>query len=40
MMQFKKYLPSILKNIGASRGESRTRGYFKEITRDGVTYKQ
>jgi hypothetical protein len=40
MIQFKKYLPGILKNIGASKGYSQTRGYFKEVTKDGVTYKQ
>lgn len=32
MMQFKKYFPSILKNIGASRGERDTQGYFKKMT--------
>lgn len=34
MMQFKKYLPSILKNVGASRGLRQSQGYFKEVTDD------
>lgn len=39
IMQFKKYFPAILKNIGASRGERNTQGYFKEeINEKGEKY--
>lgn len=35
MMQFKRYFPSILKNIGASRGLRETQGYWKKEIKDG-----
>lgn len=41
MFQFKKYLPSILKNGFASKGKRYTQGYFKDVTdANGNTYKQ
>lgn len=35
MLQFKKYFPSILKNIGASRGDRMTQGYYREVEENG-----
>lgn len=34
-MQFKKFLPSILKNVGASRGLRQTQGYYKKVDENG-----
>lgn len=36
-LQFKKYFPSILKNIGASRGNRVTQGYYEKLEENGVT---
>lgn len=35
MLQFKKYFPSILKNIGASRGDRMTQGFYEEVEENG-----
>lgn len=35
IMQFKKFLPSILKNVGASRGLRQTQGYYKKVDENG-----
>lgn len=37
LMQFKKYLPGVLKNIGASRGYRYTQGFYKKETLDDGT---
>lgn len=37
LLQFKKFLPGVLKNIGASRGWRNTQGYFeKTLDENGV----
>lgn len=36
ILQLKKYMPSILKNIWASRGLRSTQGYFQEVEENGV----